>query len=171
MKSAIGIVVLMWIVFLINTILPYDINQWGIVPRTSWGTIGIMTWSFLHGNFTHIFFNTLGLIILIPPIFAMHDKERGVDIILAISLFSGLITWIIGTNGIHMGASGLVYGLATYGLLGSIKQKNLVAGLYSFGIILAFGTTLLAGMIPKDGVSWTGHLAGVIAGIIFAQKN
>jgi len=169
MKSAIGIVICMWIVFGINTIIPYDLNQWGIVPRTMLGTTGIVTWSFLHGNFSHIFFNTIGLLILIPPIFAMHEKERGVDVIFGISLLAGLITWIIGTHGIHIGASGLVYGLATYALWGSIKQRNLIAGLYSIGVMLAFGTTFLTGVIPRDGISWTGHIAGAIAGVVLAQ--
>jgi membrane associated rhomboid family serine protease len=170
MKNALYIILLMWIVFVLNLLIPYDLNQWGIIPRTVVGIPGIFTWIFLHGDFRHIFLNTFGLLILIPQIFSMHNKERCVEVILGISALSGLINWIIGTNGIHIGASGLLYGLAAYGLLGSLKQRNVLAALYSIGIMCGIGFNLISGLIPVQGISWTGHLSGLIAGIILASR-
>jgi membrane associated rhomboid family serine protease len=151
--------------------IPYDLNQWGIIPRTVEGVPGIFTWIFLHGDLNHIFFNTIGLVILIPQIFSMHEEEHGVDVIFGISILAGFINWVIGTYGNHIGASGLIYGLASYGLVGSFKQRNVVSALYSLGIMLAFGSNLITGMIPvENAVSWTGHLSGAIAGVILALR-
>jgi len=171
MKTAFHIVLCMWLTFTMNLMIPYDLNQWGIIPRTVEGVPGIFTWIFLHGDLNHIFFNTIGLVILIPQIFSMHEEEHGVDVIFGISILAGFINWVIGTYGNHIGASGLIYGLASYGLVGSFKQRNVVSALYSLGIMLAFGSNLITGMIPvENAVSWTGHLSGAIAGVILALR-
>lgn len=165
-----NLILCMWATFIANLILPYDLNQWGVIPRELGGLPGILCWSFLHFDFAHIIGNSIALLILMPPIFAMHDKDHGFDVILGISILAGLVTWLIGTPAIHIGASGMVYGLATYGVVGGIKQKNILVIIYSVGVIMYMGTSLIFGMFPKEGVSWTGHIAGVVAGAITEQS-
>lgn len=163
-----SLILCMWAIFLSNIIIPYDLNQWGVIPRYLGGFPGVFFWSFLHGSFGHIIGNSIALLILIPPIFAMHDEDHGLDIILGIGILAGVINWVIGTTAIHIGASGMVYGLMTYVFFGGIRQKNVIAIVAAVGIFFYMGGNFLMGFVPQPGLSWTGHLAGAIAGLAMA---
>nr|MBA2261038.1 rhomboid family intramembrane serine protease [Solirubrobacterales bacterium] len=70
---------------------------------------------------------------------------------------------------VHIGASGLVFGYATYLIARGIFSRNLVHLALGGVIVLVFGTVLLGGLIPENGVSWQAHLFGALGGILAAR--
>ncbi len=78
------------------------------------------------------------------------------------------MVWIIGREAYHIGASGIIYGLATFLFLSGVirKVRNLMA--ISLIVVFLYGS-LIWGLLPYDyKVSWEGHLMGALVGIVLA---
>ena len=86
------------------------------------------------------------------------------------ALLGGLLLWLVGRSAIHIGASGLIFGLITFLLLSGFLEKRTVPLLVSLLVGFLYGTALLWGIVPRLGshISWDGHLCGAIAGGIVA---
>ncbi|MCL2167664.1 MAG: rhomboid family intramembrane serine protease [Lentimicrobiaceae bacterium] len=168
--KAIIIVTILWVVFLINDMFGLHWNEYGLVPRKINGLFGIITMHFLHGDYAHLFSNSVPLLVLLFSIFYFfHPKAL---LILLMSLFIvGILTWIIGTDGIHIGASGIVYALAFFLVIISILKQETKLMAYSLIIIFLYGSIVwgfFPQLFPDKHISWEGHLAGAIAGIVLA---
>lgn len=155
-----------WGVFLLDLILPLE--RLGLVPRDLGGLIGIATMPFLHANFSHLMNNTVPLIVLLTLLAGSRADSR-VTVVL-VTILGGLLLWLFGRgNSLHIGASGLVFGLTTFLIVSGILEKRTVPLLVSIFVASTYGTTLLAGISPwQQGVSWDGHLFGVVAGALVA---
>jgi membrane associated rhomboid family serine protease len=153
-----------WLVYVVDAIIPYALNQWGLDPRTVSGLPGIVLMPFLHQGFGHVFGNTLSLAILL--VLLLGSRRQHWTIVVAIVVINGVLLWLLGRSGNHVGASGLVFGLIAYLIVAGILEKKPV----SIGIALLvgffFGGTLISGIIPRvsSEVSWDGHLSGAVAG-------
>lgn len=164
---AIGILIgAMWAIFLINAVLPIDLNQWGLRPRSLRGLIGIPAMPFLHAGLGHLFGNTIPLIVLLALLVGSRPNPWGV--VVAIVLFSGVLLWLVGRPAVHIGASGLVFGLSAFLVVVGLRERRPVAMSISILVAVLYGGTLLAGLIPQWGssTSWDGHLCGLIAGTV-----
>ncbi|MCB9061898.1 MAG: rhomboid family intramembrane serine protease [Halobacteriovoraceae bacterium] len=168
-KNVISIVYfigLIWIGFFLSFIIP--INNFGIIPRTLRGLIGIILSPFLHANLNHILSNTTALIVF-TPLFSFIETKQIISKLGILILVSGFITWTIGGSGVHIGASGLIFSL--YGFLISLAyfQRKFSYFALSFFISIFYGY-MIFGVFPiEKGISWEGHLGGLIAGIIYAK--
>ena len=169
LKSII-IVALLWVAFLINDIFGLHWNEYGMHPRKIEGLFGIFTMPFLHGDLSHLFSNSVPLIVLLFSIFYFfHNKAK---LILLMTWFIvGILTWIIGTEGIHIGVSGVVYALAFFLVIISVikQEPKLIA--YSLIIVFLYGSIVwgfFPQLFPDKHISWEGHLTGAVAGIILA---
>lgn len=168
-KSALGIVGLMWGVYLINFVLPLDLRNFGVHPREFSGLIGIIFCPFLHANFAHLLANSLALLPLLFIAFC-YDWTRSVESIFIIILVGGLGTWIFGSPASnHIGASGLVFGLIGFLLFVGIYLRDLKAIAVSVIVFIGFGGALLSLLIVIPGVSWTGHFFGFLGGVLAAK--
>lgn len=166
MKIATAFIVWMWAVFALNLIIPYDFNNWGLVPRSLWGLVGIGTSPFLHGGLGHIMSNTIPLFVMICLVGA--TAKEGVEAIGGCIFTGGILLWIFGTTGVHIGASGLVYALAVYLIVSGWQSKHPVKMLVAVGVVF-FYSGLIWGILPTNsGISWDGHLLGGIGGGIVA---
>ncbi len=131
----------------------------------------------LHANFAHLLANAGPLFILLTLLFC-DRRYRPKTTLLLIWIASGLGTWIIGRGGlwrgveiVHIGASGLVFGLVTYFIAAGIFIKSWRQALVAILVLLVFGGMYL-GVLPQTGpISWEGHLSGAIAGAWVAKKN
>ncbi|HPA70846.1 MAG TPA: rhomboid family intramembrane serine protease [Spirochaetota bacterium] len=172
LKIILGIIAVLWIVLFISWAAP-SINMFGIRPRSIPGLIGIFTSPFLHGSVVHLAANTTGLFFL-GLIFLTVERARAGYIIIPIYVLAGLGTWIIGRSGsLHIGASGVIYGLLGYLLFIGIFRRNFWTILMSVAIILLYGGALW-GVLPQIGypqISWEGHLSGFLAGILTAKAE
>ena len=158
-------IAVIWIVFLLDLILPLE--TFGLAPRTARGLIGLVTMPFLHGSLGHILSNSVPLFVLLMLL--AGSRARSLQITVTIILLSGALLWLFGRSGIHVGASGLVFGLITFLIASGILEKRLLSLMVSIIVGFLFGTALVRGVLPiVPGVSWDGHLSGAAAGVVVA---
>jgi membrane associated rhomboid family serine protease len=164
--SFIVFILLIWLVFILDLFLPLE--AYGLIPRHSEGLIGIVAMPFLHGDVGHIISNTVPLFVLLTLL--AGSKANSPLIVICIIVLSGILLWLFGRDSaIHIGASGLVFGLASFLIASGILEKRLIPLLISIGVGFFYGSTLLAGVLPgQKGISWDGHLMGAIAGVVVA---
>lgn len=155
---------MLWLVFIVDWILPGDFNRWGIVPRRLDGIWGILFSPFLHADLGHLLSNFFPLLILLGMLLA--TQRDGWWIVAHIVLFGGLLLWIFGRSAMHVGASGLIYGLIAYLMVAGVRQGRFGPALAALVVGILYGGTLLSGVLPTVGahVSWDGHLTSAIAG-------
>lgn len=172
LKNAFALTVLIWIAFLASLVFP-SVLQYGIQPRTLSGLAGILASPLLHANLAHLLANTAGLLVL-GTIFFASEKERAYSLLAPIWLLGGLTTWLLARGGtVHIGASGIVYGLTGFLLGIGIFRRRLADILVALLVFIVYGGTIW-GVLPRWGdtpVSWEGHLAGFAWGVITAWKS
>ena len=169
LKSII-IVSVLWVVFLINDSFGLQWNEYGLMPGNVNRLFGIFTMPFLHGDIAHLFSNSVPLLVLLFSIFYFFPKKAGL-ILMMTYFMSGTLTWIIGTRGVHVGASGIVYALAFFLVTISILKQEPKLMAYSLIIIFLYGSIVwgfFPQLFPDKHISWEGHLAGAITGIVLA---
>ena len=159
----------MWVVEVIDQTLGGDLDRYGIEPHDPDGLVGILTAPFLHAGFDHLFGNTIPFLLLGATI-ALSGLARVAAATAIVVLLGGLGTWLIAPTGTdHIGASGVVFGYATYLIARGLFSRNLLHLAVGVAVVAVYGTTLLTGLAPRDGISWQGHLCGGIAGVIAAR--
>jgi membrane associated rhomboid family serine protease len=141
----------------------------GIRPRDPDGLVGVVASPFLHGSWGHLIGNTLPFVVLGLAI-AVGGLARVAAVTGIVALVGGLGTWLTApSNTIVIGASGLIFGYATYLITRGIYTRR---GLHLLGgllVLVLYGTTLLFGLVPTPGVSWQAHLFGGIGGVVAAR--
>lgn len=155
-----------WGVFVLDRFLPLE--QYGLIPRDWGGLVGVVTMPFLHANFPHLLNNSVPLAVLLTLLAGSRADSRLAVILVAVA--GGLLLWLFGRgHSLHIGASGLVFGLAVFLIVSGILEKRTLPLLVSVFVAFTYGTTLLGGILPwQPGVSWDGHLFGGIAGALVA---
>lgn len=141
--------------------------HFGIMPRHLLGTIGIFTSPFIHGDFLHLLSNSFSLMLLIIILFFFYDKIA-LKALLYIYISTGIFVWIIAREAYHIGASGVIYGIASFILFSGLLRKNQSSLALSFVILLLYGG-MFYGVLPQDGhISWESHLMGLLSGLLVA---
>jgi membrane associated rhomboid family serine protease len=159
----------MWLLEVVDLALDHRLDQYGIEPREPDGLAGVVAAPFLHADFGHLIANTIPFVVL-GIIIGLQGVARVVVVTGIVMLVSGLGTWLIGPdNSLHIGASGIVFGYATYLLARGLFNRDLVAIAIGLGVVAIWGTALLGGLVPQDGVSWQGHFFGAIGGVLAAR--
>ena len=164
-----GIVAVLWIVEAIDTVDKHRLDAWGVRPHTLVGLRGIAFAPFLHTGFGHLIGNTipfalLGLVVLTGGI------QRFVAVSAIVLVSSGLGTWLLGqSNQVHIGASGVVFGYLGYLVSRGFFERKI--GQIAAGVLVAlvYGG-MIWGILPNQrGVSWQGHLFGLLGGVLAAR--
>lgn len=160
-------VVLIVFVKLAENYLGYRGIKLGVFPRTLEGILGIITAPFIHGDWKHLFNNALPLIVLGTSLRFFY-KEISKEVFFWSWLMSGLWLWSIGRPSFHIGASGLVYALASFLFFSGLIRKHTRLMAVSLVVVFLYGS-LIWGIFPiKTHISWEGHLSGGIAGVLLA---
>jgi membrane associated rhomboid family serine protease len=158
----------MWLVEVYDAV-GGDPDAEGIRPRDPEGLVGVAASPFLHGSWGHLIGNTIPFLILGMAI-ALGGLVRVAAVTGIVALVGGLGTWLTApSNTVVIGASGIIFGYATYLLARGIYTRN---GLHLLGgllVLAVYGTTLLFGLVPTPGVSWQAHLFGGIGGVVAAR--
>jgi membrane associated rhomboid family serine protease len=161
-----------WSVFLLGLKLHINLNWLGVLPRDVKGLPGIITSVFIHGDLDHILSNSLPLLILGMMLFYFY-KKIAKQAFLWIWLISGIWLWIGGRNNsdypiYHIGASTLIYGLATFLFFSGVLRRHVQLMVVSAIVVFLYGS-IMWGIFPfKEEISWEGHLFGAIAGVLVA---
>lgn len=164
-----GLAAVMWVLETIDAIAGNRLDQYGIEPRDADGLIGIFASPFLHDGFGHLLANTVPFLAM-GAVIALAGALRVLAVTAVVMLVAGLGTWLLApaaTN--HIGASGVVFGYATYLLSRGVFNRNLVELAIAAVVAVVWGGALLGGLMPQDGISWQGHLFGAVGGVTAAR--
>lgn len=158
------IIAIPWLVFILDQIVGKRLLYLGIVPRHLYGLRGIFFAPLLHADFNHLFFNTIPLLVL-SNFILIRGLNYFVLVTVIITLISGLLIWCFAKPGLHVGASSLITGY--WGLLISdILRQGTLTALILGGLSLYYFAGIFLGIFPsKKGISWEGHLFGLLAGL------
>ena len=162
------LIFLMWLVKISEVIFGADFSQLGIYPLTLKGLPGTVLSPFIHNDFRHLFNNTIPLFFLSVFLFYFYS-EVALKVFSLIWIITGLLVWIFGRDAWHIGASGLVYGLAAFLFFSGIIRKHL--GLISLSLLVVFlYGSMVWGMVPLlyTNVSWESHMLGAFAGVMLS---
>lgn len=160
-------VVIIGIVHLTNYYLDLNLGRFGIYPKRISGLIGIITAPLIHGDFKHLFNNSIPLLILGTALFYFY-KEVAFKVSLLAYLMVGLWTWISAREAYHIGASGVLYALFSFLMVSGFIRRNIQLIALSFFVVFIYGS-LIWGVFPMDlNISFEGHLWGFVAGVILA---
>jgi len=158
---------IMWLVKIIEHTFHFSFIQFGVYPQSLNGLKGILLSPFIHKDFTHLLNNSYPIVILGGMLFSFY-KKIAPQLFLWLFFISGFWLWIIGRPSFHIGASGIIYALASFLFISGIIRKNPRLSAVSMVIIFLYGS-MIWGILPtKEPISWEGHLSGFVAGILVA---
>jgi len=166
-KTVAALAIFMVVLQLLNAATGYSLVAFGLVPRTMHGLIGILTSPFLHGSFAHLSANLIAFLIL-GTLVMVEGRNRFFTVSAIIILLGGSLVWLFGFSGYHIGASGWVFGLWAYLLARAWFQRSWGNLLTASVVTLLYGG-LIFGFLPRQGISFEGHIFGAFAGFIAAK--
>lgn len=158
----------MWLVFYVENSFNVDLNAHGILPRHFSGLQGVVFSPFLHGDLNHIANNSIPLFILTAALIYFY-RDISLKVLFYGILLSGAITWVIGRDSIHIGASGLIYVLVSFIFFKGMMTQYYRLMALSLTVVMLYGGLIWYVFPEVDRqISWEGHLAGLITGFAFA---
>lgn len=167
-KRVLFIIALLWVIFLVDWYTSLHLSSWGIVPRVRSGLAGILFAPLLHLNLSHLMMNTVPLFVLSVLLLVFYEKVA-VPALMIIWLAGGALVWALARPGIHVGASGIVYGMAAFLIAYGILKRNFTSFIVSLGVAVIYGGAMLSGIIPTHRpISWESHLLSAVAGTFAA---
>lgn len=160
-------VFLMWLAFVLEFNYGFELTQFGIIPRTLRGLVGVLIAPLLHGDLMHILGNTFPLLFLGAMLFFFYFRIA--PKVFAICYFiPSLTVWLFARPAIHIGASGVIYGLAGFLVAYGLLRRDIMSIAISIVVVAIYGY-LFYGIFPTfRWVSWEAHLAGVLSGVVAA---
>ncbi len=161
------LVLFIWLVFWYEVKFGYNFNTYGIHPRHWLGLRGVFLSPFIHGDVKHLYHNSAPLFVLMFSLFYFY-REIAWRVLLYGALLTGLLTWMIGRNSYHIGASGIIYMLFSFIFLSGVLRKNYKLVAVSLMVIFLYGSMVWYVLPVKESISWEGHLSGLLIGIAFA---
>lgn len=160
-------VFLSWLVFWWETRFNLNFNYLGIYPQKVEGLRGVVFGPFIHSSLKHLFNNSIPLLVLGTALFYFYRNIRWKVFFLGFIL-TGLLTWSIGRPALHIGASGIVYLLASFLFFKGIFSKRYQLTALALVVVFLYGS-LLWYLFPIDPkISWEGHLSGFLVGLVLS---
>lgn len=163
------IVMLMFSTQVFSSLENWNLNFLGVRPRTIDGLRGILLSPFIHSGWKHLFSNITAFMVLSVAFFYFY-REIAYKVFGMIYFMSGILLWCGGREAWHIGASGLIYGLASFLFISGVIRKHIPLMAVSLIVVFLYGS-LFWGMLPLSYEmehSWEGHLWGFVAGFINA---
>ncbi len=158
---------LIWFIKFTEFGLGVSFSSLGIYPMKLKGLIGIITAPLIHADITHLFDNSIPLFFLSLALFYFY-REVAYRVFFLIYFVTGALVWIIGREAYHIGASGIIYGLATFLFASGIIRRNRNLMAISLLVIFLYGS-MVWGLFPYDyHISWESHLMGALTGVVLS---
>ena len=158
---------ILWAVKIFEVAMELSFVEGGIYPRSFSGLKGILLSPLIHGNWKHLVDNSMPLFFLSAALFYFY-RDIAYKIWLLIYLIGGVLLWGVGRQAYHIGASGLIYGLAAFLFLSGVIRR--VRSLMAISLLVVFWYgSLVWGLLPFDvEVSFEAHITGAVAGVLLA---
>ncbi len=164
---SLGFVILLWLIHIMNWGMGLDPWPLGLRPREWSGLVGIVTAPLVHSDFAHLFANSVPLATVGAAMLFIYPRST-LRVLPAVYLGPGVLVWLFGRSSVHLGASGLVYGLVSYMLVAGLLRRDRRAIAASLLVVFMYGS-LAWGVLPLErGVSWETHLSAAGIGVLLA---
>lgn len=160
-------VLTIWLVFWVEVRFGFNFSKYGVYPQTLKGLRGVILSPFIHGDIQHLYHNTIPLFVLSTALFYFY-RAIAWKVILYGILLSGFLTWCIGRPSFHIGASGLIYVLVSFTFFKGVFAKHYRLIALSLMVVFLYGSMIWYTLPIEEGVSWEGHMSGLITGLLFA---
>lgn len=168
-KLMLAWVALLWLLEVVDVASGHALDGFGVTPREPSELVDVVPSAFIHFGFAHLAANTIPLLVL-GFLAALGGLRRFLLVCALIILVDGLGVWLISpahTN--TAGASGLIFGLFGFLLVTGFLERRPLGILTGILIAAIWGGSILTGLAPtQSGVSWQGHLLGLLAGVAAA---
>ena len=158
-------VLVLWVVYWLQIRFDFDFFDNGIYPRTLSGFQGVLFSPFIHSDLNHLYNNSIPLLVLLAALRYFYPKQTFSVVVFGI-LLSGALTWLIGRNSYHIGASGLIYVLVSFIFFKGIQTRYYRLVALSLSVIVLYGGMIWY-VFPEidNSISWEGHLSGFVVGL------
>ena len=161
------VILSIWLVYIFEIKFGYNFNDFGIYPQQFLGLRGIIFSPFLHSNTKHLINNSVPLAVMLGSLYFFYQKIANKVLFWGV-LFTGLLTWIIGRQSYHIGASGIVYFLVSFIFFSGIFRKYYRLVAVSLIVVFLYGSMVWYILPTEKNISWEGHLSGFVIGFLFA---
>jgi membrane associated rhomboid family serine protease len=166
----IGITAFMWAIEAVNSVDHQRLDSWGGIHARNVGDLwSVFTSWFLHANFSpHLIDNTIPFLFM-GAFIAFHGARRLAAVTAIVIVVGGLGTWLVSPSNVYtVGASGVVFGYATYLFARGLFDRNILELLVGVVVGFVWGAALVSSVVPHQGVSWQAHVCGAIGGVVAA---
>ncbi|HEX5195180.1 MAG TPA: rhomboid family intramembrane serine protease [Solirubrobacteraceae bacterium] len=165
----IAITAFMWAIEGINSLDGQRLDGWGIHPRNIGDLWSVLTSWFVHANFSpHLVDNTIPFLFM-GAFIALAGAKRLAAVTAIVILVGGVGTWLVAPPGtVTFGASGVVFGFATYLFARGLFDRNIAELLVGVIVGFVWGAALVDSVVPHQGVSWQAHVCGAVGGVVAA---
>jgi len=154
----------LYLIHIVNCLLGHRLIFLGIYPRKVPGLIGVPCSPFIHGNFNHLFFNSIPLFVLVSFVL-LYGFPTFYVVSAIIMLFSGVAVWMFARKGFHVGASGVIMGYWGYLLVNAYYHPTILSVAIAVVCLYYFGG-LLFNLFPQEvKSSWEAHIFGFLSGV------
>lgn len=167
MEIILVIVGSLYVIHIVNVILGHRLMYLGIYPRRFTGLVGIIFSPFIHGNFNHLFFNSIPLFVLASFVL-LNGLPTFIFVSVTIMILSGIATWSLARKGYHIGASGVIMGYFGYLLMNAYHQESALSIALAVVCLYYFGGLVFHLFPTEVKSSWEGHVFGFAAGVAAA---
>ncbi len=168
-KLAMGFVLLLWSLHVLQVLTGIDLTKFGLRPREGSGLVGVLTTPLLHGNLGHLLSNSMPLFIGGVAILFLYPNAA-FRVLPMLYLGSSALAWTFARPTIHIGASGLVYGILSFVFVAGILRRDLRSVGASLLISFLYGS-MVWGVFPLlPWMSWELHASGCLLGVILAWR-
>ncbi|MEV7022756.1 rhomboid family intramembrane serine protease [Kitasatospora sp. NPDC093558] len=167
--TMLGIQAVIWSVQVLNWLDDYDLStEFGLRSERIGDLPEMFTMPFLHFSWDHIISNSWPLFVL-GFLAAYRGMRKFLLASLVIVVSGGLTVWLLESpNSVTAGASGMVYGYLGYVVLRGVLDRNVLDAVVGLGVAAVYWTILIGVLPVVHGVSWLGHLGGLIGGLAAA---
>jgi membrane associated rhomboid family serine protease len=160
-------IILIWLIKFIEIVFDFPLYNFGVYPRHLKGVIGVFTSPLIHADFGHLVSNSIPIFVLGSGLFYYY-RTVAYKIFFLILFATGFWVWVSARPSYHIGASGVVYGLASFMFTSGAIKKNMSLAAFSLVVVFLYGN-MIWGVLPvMPHISWESHLMGAIAGIVMA---
>ncbi len=161
----------MWMVKVVEYGFDISFVNYGNYPLEIKGLQGIFLMPFIHGSWDHLMANSVSFVVLLSALFYFY-RNISIRVLIGIWILSGIWVWFGGRPSWHIGASGVIYGLASFLFLSGVIRKDTRLAALALIVTFMYGSLIWGAFpdfFPKEKhISWEGHLGGIVSGIIMA---
>jgi membrane associated rhomboid family serine protease len=166
-RLAVGFVALIWFIQLLNWALDLGVEDFGVRPRELLGLPGILFAPLMHSGFAHLLANSLPLLIVGTAMLYLYPNAA-LRVLPSVYLGPGIAVWLFARGGVHVGASGLIYGLVSYVFVAGLIRRDRRAIAASLLVSFLYGASVWGVLPIERGISWETHLAAALIGLLLA---